>query len=279
MAMADQDGLERNAILAALPAGELDRLRQDLEVVDAQIREQVYEPGGPIPEVYFPLASVFSMVGMADERVLVEVATVGREGMVGLPVFLGAASTPHAAFCQVAGPAVKVTAHRLRQVLADDGVLHGALSRYTQATMVQIAQNVVCNSSHAAAQRAARWLLTTRDRIGGEEFLLTQEFLAQMLGVRRQTASDIARQLQGDGLIRYRRGMITITDGAGLEQVACSCYGIVKAEFDLITGAALAARSCGPGTGWVCAGRWRGRRHSGAPGRLARQPYGDGTAR
>jgi CRP-like cAMP-binding protein len=102
--------------------------------------------------------------------------------------------------------------------------------------MVQIAQNVVCNSSHDAARRAARWLLTTRDRIGGEQFLLTQEFLGQMLGVRRQTASDIARQLQADGLIRYSRGTITITDGPGLERMACSCYPIVKAEFDLITG-------------------------------------------
>ena len=240
--MVSEDGLERNAILAALPADELDRLRRDLDLVDAQIREQVYEPGGAIPEVYFPLGSVFSMVGVADERVLVEVATIGREGMVGLPVFLGAASTPHAAFCQVAGPAVKVSAHRLRQVLTDDGALHEALNRYTQAAMVQIAQNVVCNGSHAATQRAARWLLTTRDRVGREEFLLTQEFLAQMLGVRRQTASEIARQLQADGLIRYGRGTITIADGPGLEKVACSCYGIVKAEFDLIAGTALAGR-------------------------------------
>lgn len=186
--------------------------------------------------MYFPLASVFSVVGMADERVLVEVATVGREGMVGLPVFLGAASTPHAAFCQISGAAVKITAHGLRQVLADDGALHQALNRYTQATMVQIAQNVVCSSTHVTAQRAARWLLTTRDRVGGEEFELTQEFLGQMLGVRRQTASEIARHLQAEGLIRYRRGNVTIADGPGLERAACSCYAVVKAEFDLIAG-------------------------------------------
>jgi CRP-like cAMP-binding protein len=234
--VAGEDGLKRNAILAALPGEELARLRDDLELVDAQVREQVYQPGGTIPEVYFPLGSVFSMVGMADDRVLVEVATVGREGMVGLPVFLGAASTPHAAFCQVAGPAAKVTAHNLRRVLADDGTLHEALNRYTQATMVQIAQNVVCNGSHAAVQRAARWLLTTQDRVGREEFPLTQEFLGQMLGVRRPTASETARQLQADGLIRYRRGKITITDRPGLERASCSCYGIVRAEFDLITG-------------------------------------------
>jgi CRP-like cAMP-binding protein len=234
--MSSEDSLGRNAILAALPGDELARLRAGLELVDAGLRLQVYQPGGAISEVYFPLGSVFSMVGMADDRVVVEVATIGREGMVGLPVFLGAASTPHAAFCQIAGPAAKITAYGLRRVLAHDGALHTALNRYTQATMVQIAQNVVCNSSHATIQRAARWLLTTRDRVGGEEFLLTQEFLAQMLGVRRQTASDTARQLQANGLIRYRRGKITITDAAGLERAACSCSAVVKAEFDLITG-------------------------------------------
>jgi CRP-like cAMP-binding protein len=231
-----EDGLERNAVLAALPGDELSRISRDLEFTDARVRTQVYQPGDPIREVYFPLGSVFSMVGMTEDRVVVEVATIGREGMVGLPVFLGAASTPHAVFCQIAGPAVKITAHRLRRVLADDGALHAALSRFTQATMVQIAQNVVCNSTHPAVQRAARWLLTTRDRVGADEFVLTQEFLGQMLGVRRPTASDTARRLHAGGLIRYRRGTITITDAAGLQQAACSCYGIVKAEFDLITG-------------------------------------------
>jgi len=232
----NQEGLERNAILAALPGAELARLRGGLELVDAQIREPAYQPGGPVSEVYFPLASVFSIVGMADDRAPVEVATIGREGMVGLPVFLGAASTPYAAFCQVAGPAAKITAAGLRQVLAGDGALHAALSRYTQALIVQIAQNVVCNSSHATIARAARWLLTTRDRAGSEDFLLTQEFLGQMLGVRRPTASGTARQLQADGLIQYSRGKITIADGPGLERAACSCYRIIRAEFDLITG-------------------------------------------
>jgi len=131
---------------------------------------------------------------------------------------------------------VKITTHQLRRVLSDDGALHQALSRFPQATMVQIAQNVVCNSSHATIQRAARWLLTTRDRMGRDEFLLTQEFLGQMLGVRRLTVSEVARRLQAEDLIRYRRGTITLTDVAGLQQAACSCYAIVKAEFDLITG-------------------------------------------
>ena len=234
--MASDDGLRRNAILAALPDEELSRLSDDMDVVESQVRTQVYEPGGPISDVYFPLASVFSVVGMADDRVAVEVATTGREGMVGLPVFLGAATTPHAAFCQIPGAAAKTTAAHLRRVLTHDGALHAALNRFTQATMVQIAQNVVCNSTHHLAERAARWLLTTRDRIDRDEFALTQEFLSQMLGVRRQAASGTARQLQAEGLISYRRATITITDTPGLEHVACSCYQIVKAEFDLITG-------------------------------------------
>src|SRR5579875_350629 len=190
------DQLRRNAILAALPAGEFSRLSRDLEVVDVEVRMQVYEPGGTVSHVYFPLSSVFSLVSTADERILVEVATIGREGMAGLPVFLGAASTPQAAFCQIAGQAARATADSLRRALSRDGALHAALSRYTQTTMVQIAQNVVCNSAHPAERRAARWLLTTRDRIGTNEFPLTQEFLGQMLGVRRHTASDIARRLQ-----------------------------------------------------------------------------------
>lgn len=228
------DELRGNAILAALPAKELKHIARGIDVVDAEIRTQVHQPGGAVRDVYFPLGAVFSMVGMAGERALVEVATIGREGMVGLPVFLGTGSTPHATYCQIAGPAAKVSSDHLRAVLADDGALHAALSRFTQATMVQIAQNVVCNSSHHATLRAARWLLTTGDRVGCDKFLLTQEFLGQMLGVRRPTVSETARQLQADGLIRYTRGQITITDRPGLQQAACACYAIVKAEFDLI---------------------------------------------
>jgi CRP-like cAMP-binding protein len=235
----DEEGLRRNAILASLPGNGLAQLAREADVVSAEVRLQVYQPGSSIDAVYFPLASVFSLVGVTDERVVVEVATVGREGLVGLPVFLGAVTTPHAAFCQVGGPAVRLSADGLRRVLAGEGngALHDALNRFTQATMVQIAQNVVCNSTHPATQRAARWLLTTRDRLGRTEFPLTQEFLSQMLGLRRPTVSGIARQLQEAGLIRYSRGNLTITDPRGLEKAACSCYAIVRAEFDLITDA------------------------------------------
>lgn len=226
------DDLRRNAILGALPGPEFDRLRPRLELIDAGMRDQVYEPGKPVTHIYFPVSSVYSMVGIADGEAVVEVATIGREGMVGLPVFLGQPYSPHAAFCQVPGPAAQLPADQLTAVLGDDGVLHGLLKRFTQATMVQISQNVVCNISHPLTQRAARWLLATHDRVDRDEFPLTQQFLSRMLGARRPTVSEIAGKLQGEGLIRYRRGIITITDRHGLEQTACGCYGIVRAEFD-----------------------------------------------
>jgi CRP-like cAMP-binding protein len=182
--------------------------------------------------VYFPISAVFFLVATAGERVVVEVATIGREGMVGLPLFLGVGSSPHACFCQVAGSAARLSAEGLRLALSGDGALHGLLNRYTQGTMVQIAQNVVCNIAHTAEQRACRWLLTTHDRVGRDQFPLTQDFLAQMLGVRRPTVSETASRLQADDLIRYRRGVMTICNRAALERMACPCYAVVKGEFD-----------------------------------------------
>lgn len=229
------DDVRGNAILGALPGPELDRLRPWLDVTKAEIRDQVYDPGKPITDLYFPISSVYSMVGVADGEAVVEVATVGREGMVGLPVFLGQRTSPHAAFCQVPGLAAQLPAGQLAAVLADDGALHGLLNRFTQATMVQIAQNVVCNATHSLVQRMARWLLTTHDRVGRDEFALTQQFLSQMLGARRPTVSEIAGKLQSQGMIQYSRGNLTVTDRHSLEQSSCSCYGIVRAEFDKMT--------------------------------------------
>lgn len=232
--MADADELRRNALLARLPSRELTAIRGRLEVVHVEPRLGVYDAGSPIDHVYLPLGAVFSLVAIADERVMVEVATVGREGMVGLPLFLGAATSPHACFCQVSGEAARLKGAQLGEVLADAPGLHQLLNRFTQATIVNIAQNVVCNNTHDGRRRAARWLLTTRDRVARDSFELTQEFLGQMLGLRRPTVSEIARQLQADGLIRYRRGQMTITDPPALLEVACSCYGLVKREFDAL---------------------------------------------
>lgn len=222
----------RNAILAQLPDSELDALQPHLRLERSKLKHAAYEPGKPINDIYFPLTSVYSLVAVTDGRIQLEVATVGYEGMVGLPVYLGATSSPQAAFCQVAGDTVRLAVGTFRPALSRDGALHALLNRFTQAMMVQVSQNVVCNRSHSTEVRMARWLLTTQDRVGRHEFPLTQEFLAQMLGVRRATVSETAQRIQAEGVIRYRRGIVTITDRDGLERRACQCYRIVEAEFD-----------------------------------------------
>ncbi|ORW05370.1 Crp/Fnr family transcriptional regulator [Mycobacterium kyorinense] len=227
-----EEEVRRNAILARLPESEFAQLQPHFRLERIETKRAAYEPGKPITDIYFPLTSVYSLVAMADGRIQLEVATVGHEGMVGLPVYLGASNSPQAAFCQVAGDTVRLGVAEFRQALSRDGELHAMLNRFTQATMVQVSQNVVCNRTHSTEVRMARWLLTTRDRVGRDEFPLTQEFLAQMLGVHRPTVSETAQRIQAQGLIRYRRGIITIADPDGLEQKACECYRIVKAEFD-----------------------------------------------
>jgi CRP-like cAMP-binding protein len=222
----------RNAILGRLPELELTALAPHLHVEQTELRHPAYEPGKPIINIYFPLTSVFSLVAVAEEKIVVEVATIGFEGMVGLPAYLGATTSPQAAFCQVAGTAVRIAVDDFRRALNHDGALHALLNRFTQATMVQIAQNVVCNSTHSTEARMARWLVTTQDRVGSASFSLTQEFLSQMLGVHRPTVSETAQRIQTEGSIRYTRGVMTIVDRQAVERMACDCYRIVKAEFD-----------------------------------------------
>jgi CRP-like cAMP-binding protein len=229
------DEFRRNAILAQLPDSEYVQLKPHLRLEPSEMKHPAYEPGKPIADIYFPLSSVYSLVAVVDGRVGLEVATIGHEGMVGLPVYLGASSSPQAAFCQIPGDSARITVDEFRQALARDGTLHTLLNRFTQATMVQVAQNVVCNRSHSTEARMARWLLTTQDRVRSDEIRLTQEFLAQMLGVHRPTVSDTAQRIQDQELIRYSRGTIIIADRRRLERKACECYGIVKAEFDAIT--------------------------------------------
>lgn len=233
--MADTRDFASNAILAGLPPEELQALNERAEVVELRIRDMAYEAGKPIEFIYFPLDAVFSVVGVTEDRIVVEVATIGREGMVGLPLFLGTPTSPQTSFCQIPGPSVRLPAGELGRVLRLDGILHRLLNRFAQATMVQIAQNVVCNSAHSTEQRAARWLLTTQDRVRRDRFPLTQEFLAQMLGVRRPTVSTVAARLAGQGLIHYRRGAVSVADRAGLERMTCDCYWVVRAEFDVMT--------------------------------------------
>jgi CRP-like cAMP-binding protein len=229
------DVLHQNALLARLPSAELEVLRPLVTVADVQLRDGVYAPRQAIEEVYFPLTAVFSMVATAGEdRVVVEVGTVGYEGMVGLPLFLGSPVSPHAAFCQIAGSAARLPAAELHGYLARDGSLHRLLNRFTQTTMVQLAQNVACNQVHTLEQRMARWLLTTADRVRADTFLLTQEFLSQMLGVSRPSVSETASKLQTGGIIRYSRGHLRIVDRPALLRLACDCYRVLKAEFEAL---------------------------------------------
>jgi CRP-like cAMP-binding protein len=225
-----------NRLLAALPREDLERLRPQLETVDLAFRERVYKPNEPIPHVYFPVSGVCSVVvGMANGAV-VEVATIGNEGMVGLPVFLRSGTVPGEAFSQIAGRHCRLSADALLRETDNGGALHDLLQRYTQALINQIAQSAACNRLHPIEQRCARWLLLTHDRVAGDRFPLTQQFLAQMLGVRRAGVSVAASMLQTAGLIRYARGVMTVTDRAGLEDAACECYDVVRRELDRLLG-------------------------------------------
>jgi len=221
----------RNGLLAALPGVEQQRLAGELQLVDLGLRDLLYEVGQPIISVYFPLSCVLSMVTPVGDEV-VEVATVGPEGMVGLPAFLGATTSAHQVYCQVPGRALQFSVDTLARFVSDEGDLHRLLHRYTQAVMVFLGQSVACNRLHTIEQRCARWLAHTHDRVDQDRFPLTQEFLAQMLGVRRASVSISAQILQQAGLIRYSRGRITVLDRNGLHAAACPCYLIIRREFD-----------------------------------------------
>jgi CRP-like cAMP-binding protein len=223
----------RNRLLAPLPEQAQEWLGPDhAELVDLTLREQVYEVDQPIDHVYFPLNCVVSEVTLLPDHGPIEVGTTGYEGMAGLPAFLGVTTSATRSFCQVPGQAVRLDLTALHRLSDSDGVLRGPLLRYTQAVMVELSQNVACNRLHSTEERCARWLLQTHDRVGGDVFPMTQDFLAQMLGVRRATVSLSARLLQEAGLIRYTRGRITVLDREGLHAASCTCYDAVRREFD-----------------------------------------------
>lgn len=235
MSVVDDQMLVRNRLLAMVPAPERERLVPSMELVDHELKDLLYRENEPIEHVFFPVSGVLSLVSqMADGRA-VEVATVGSEGMIGLPVFLQAALTSaHRAFAQIPGQSVRMPAGRFSEFVSGDrdGALHRALSLYTQGLMSMIARSVACNALHTVPQRACRWLLTTHDRVGSDTFLLTQEFLGQMLGVTRGSVNEVARELQSTGALDYSRGRITILDRHQLEQRTCECYRVVTDEFD-----------------------------------------------
>jgi CRP-like cAMP-binding protein len=228
--------MPRNRILAALPVDELDRIRPALEPVDLPLRQVISDPNRPITHVYFVEEGVVSIVGVMADGAAVETATVGNEGMVGMPLFLGTDRMAAQVFVQVSGHGYRMRADAFQRELAHGGALGKRLGLYAQAMITLLSQNSACNRVHTAEQRCARWLLLTADRVGGDTMDLTHLFLSQMLGVRRATVTEIAGALQARGLIEYSRGRITVVDRPGLEAAACECYGVIASEFDRLLG-------------------------------------------
>lgn len=223
-----------NTLLDAVPEVPLARIMAQARRVELSGRRPVYEPSEPIRSVYFPLSAVVSLVALDGEGSGVQVATVGREGMVGLPVFFGATTTPNIrAIAQIPGRAISIPTAAFVEQSRGPGRLHDVMSSYANAMFTLAAQEVACNRLHNLRERCSRELLMADDRAGGAEFPLTHELLAEMLGVRRASVSVAAAGFQEAGLIRYRRGRIAVTDRPGLEAVTCDCYKIIRDAFAL----------------------------------------------
>jgi CRP-like cAMP-binding protein len=203
-----------------------------MKLVELPLGTSLYEPYVPLEHVYFPEDGVASLLTQLDDGIETEVATVGREGMVGLPAFFGVESVPGRAIWQVSGKALMLPTKVLRRETRQGGALNDVLRLYAQGLFTQISQSASCNRRHEIVQRCSRWLLMTHDRVNGDEFELTHQFLSKMLGVRRAGVSVAAGILQKADLIKYSRGRITILDREGLEAISCECYRIVREEFD-----------------------------------------------
>jgi CRP-like cAMP-binding protein len=236
-APADDQGTG-NRLLAALPREEYDAILPDLEPVVLELKDYLYSAEGiPLDHAWFPNRGVASIVYGVSAGPTIEVATVGPEGFVGVPLLLGSDRVAGSAFIQVPGEGLRMTAEAFGRATARHPEFNRLLHRYTLALMTQMAQNSACNRLHSVEERAARWLRMTYDRVQSETFPLTQEFMAQMLGVRRPTVSLAAGMLAKAGLIHYVRGQMTVLDPEGLRQAACECYGIITGEFERLTGA------------------------------------------
>jgi CRP-like cAMP-binding protein len=222
----------RNHLLAALPAAERERLFPHLELVTMPLGEAVYESGGHQPHVYFPIDCIVSLLYVMEDGASAEIAIVGSEGIVGIALFMGGETTPSRAVVQSAGHAYRLRAAVLKAEFGRSGAVQHLLLRYTQALITQMAQTAVCNRHHSVDQQLCRWLLLSLDRLSSNELRMTQELMANMLGVRREGVTEAAGKLQDAGLIQYQRGRITVLDRHLLEERACECYGVVKREFD-----------------------------------------------
>ena len=227
-------GPTQNQLLLALCGEERARLGLKLQCAALSLGQVLREPGRPVEHVYFPTSSVISFLYTMQDGSTAEMGLVGNDGVAGIEVFLGGQTTPHRAVVQIAGEAWRIPATLFQGEVARSASMERILLRYTQALLTQISQTAVCNRLHCMAQRLCRWLLMCHDRVGKDEFVLTHEFLAEMLGVRRQTVTAIAGMLQTASLISYRRGVLRILNRKKLEAASCECYEVAKAFYDRI---------------------------------------------
>lgn len=225
-------GEMKNRLLATLPKREYERLLPGLKPIQLVFGDVLYEPGDIIKHVYFPNDSIVSLLAALSERSTLEVGMVGNEGMAGLPIFMGVNFSRSRALVQGAGSAMRMSAATVRHEANRPTALHRLLHRYTHSLLTQVSQSATCNRFHSVDARLARWLLMTSDRLGLNAFRLTQDFMSNMLGVRREGVNKASGMLQTAKLIRYSRGMITILDRPNLEAHSCECYGIVRDESD-----------------------------------------------
>ena len=223
---------KQNHLLAALPAAEFGRLSPHLELVEMPLGEVLYESGGQLQHVYFPTNSIVSLLYVMENGASSEIAVVGNEGILGVSLFMGGETTPSRAVVQSAGHGYRLKSQLMKDEFNLSGPLMHLLLRYTQALITQMAQTAVCNRHHSVEQQLCRWLLLSLDRLDTHNLIMTQELIANMLGVRREGVTEAAGKLQRNGLIRYSRGHITVLDRPRLENAVCECYSVVKKEFD-----------------------------------------------
>jgi CRP-like cAMP-binding protein len=222
----------QNSLLAVLAKSDFERVLPHLELVPMPLGHVVYESGRQLRHVYFPTTAIVSLLYVMEDGASAEIAVVGNEGIVGIALFMGGESTPSRAIVQSAGYAYRLEAQLLKLEFNRAGPVMHLFLRYTQALITQMAQTAVCNRHHSVDQQLCRWLLLSLDRLASNELTMTQELIANMLGVRREGVTEAAGKLQSAGLIHYSRGRITVLDRSGLEARSCECYAVVKKEFD-----------------------------------------------
>jgi CRP-like cAMP-binding protein len=230
--MATSPDPRKNHLLAALPQTEFQHWLPELEFVDMRLGEVLYESGATLAHVYFPITAIISLLYVMQSGASAEIAVVGNEGILGISLFMGGQSTPSRAVVQSAGQGFRLKARLMKDEFDRAGPVLHLLLRYTQALITQMSQTAVCNRHHSLDQQLCRWLLLSLDRLPGNELVMTQELIANMLGVRREGVTEGALNLQKAGLIRYARGHITVLDRGGLEKRSCECYAVVKSEYD-----------------------------------------------